>query len=420
MINPRTNSSLMPFQDALQAIQSNNQCLVETEDIPVYKALSRILAEDIISTINVPPADNSAMDGYALNTADWRPNQPLKVSQRIPAGTAPQPLEVNTCARIFTGAEIPAGADCVIMQENAIEQANDIEQENDIEKKSGTEKNSQVVFTQEPKPQNNIRPQGQDIRQGDVVFHKGQKILPQHIGMLANVGITDIRVYKKLKVGILTTGDELIPPGTPLQKGQIYNSNGPMLCTLIEQWGHKVEAYKHVIDDYDSTVTALTNMTRVCDFVLSCGGVSVGEEDHIKEVIEKNGTFALWKVAMKPGKPLLHAKLFNTPFLGLPGNPSSTLVTSHFFAKLALAISAGQKVSAPTGFPILAGFERNSTLKRDEFLRVNLEGDVATPHSQQSSGALHAACTCDGYLHIPANTKIEKGKPFTYFPFYCF
>lgn len=397
-----TPSTLIPFQEALHSLEAASKCLVDTQTIAVPQALSRILAENIIAPIDIPPAPNSAMDGYAVNSKDWQPEQAMMISQRIAAGAIAQPLAPNTCARIFTGAEIPAGADAVIMQENA------------------KETNNQVTFTQAPKPQENIRPQGQDIHQGQIVFQQGQQLTPQHIGMLANIGLTHITVYKKLRVGILTTGDELVTAGTPLQQGQIYNSNGPMLCALMQKWGYEISAYQHVMDDYDSTLQALHNMAKTSDFILSSGGVSVGEEDHIKSVIQANGTLSLWKIAMKPGKPLLYAELFNTPLLGLPGNPSSTLVTGHFFARLALSVSAGQKANLPESFLVLAGFERKKTLKRDEFLRVNLTDNIAMPHAQQSSGALHAACTCDGYLHIPANTAIEKGKQFAYFPFYSF
>lgn len=395
-------SQLISFTEALHTIQNQCQCLVETETIELTNALNRTLADDIIAPINVPPADNSAMDGYALNVDDWQADKPLPVSQRIAAGSVTQLLSANTCARIFTGAEIPVGANAVVMQENAL-----LEGDN-------------VLFSKQPKQGDNIRPQGQDTQKGDVVFQKGLKLEAQHLGMLANLGLSNIVVFKRLKVAILTTGDELITAGEPLKQGQIYNSNGPMMSALVQQLGHQVSHYQHAVDDPDTIESTLKTMAESADYIISSGGVSVGEEDHVKAVIEKNGVLSLWKIAIKPGKPLVHGKVFDTPFLGLPGNPSSTLVTFHFFARLALAISAGQYASLPAGFAIEAGFDREKVIQRDEFLRVNIHDNIAIAHPQQSSGALHAACVADGYLHIPAGSSIKKGKRFTYFPFSSF
>ena len=277
-----------------------------------------------------------------------------------------------------------------------------------------------VSFQNTPIQNENIRPQGQDIKKGAQVLSKGLRLEAQHLGIIASLGINQIKVFSCLKVGILTTGDELISAGSPLEKGQIYNSNGPMLQALVEKLGYKVASYQHASDNHEETETILAKMAVHCDIILSSGGVSVGEEDHVKNVIEANGELFLWKIAIKPGKPLVHGQVFNTPFIGLPGNPSSTLVTFHWFASIALAVSAGRKVKAVQGYQIASGFSRKNAIKRDEFLRVSIYNGKAIAHPQQSSGALSAACHSDGYLHIPAGIKVEEGTLYNFYPFSSF
>lgn len=398
-----SSSPLLPFTEALSTIQRNSQQLVATQSIVLEQSLGRVLAQDIIASIDIPPAANSAMDGYVMRFEDWQADKTFTISQRIPAGVAPTPLTENTVARIFTGAEIPANADLVIMQENA--QLDD---------------NGDVSFSQTPVQHDNIRPQGQDVQNGSVVLKKGIRIEAQHIGIIASLGIKQINVFNTLKVGILTTGDELVAPGGGLEKGQIFNSNGPMLKALVEKLGYKVASYQHAADKHQETEDILAKMAPQCDIILSSGGVSVGEEDHVKNVIEANGELLLWKIAIKPGKPLVHGQVFNTPFIGLPGNPSSTLVTFHWFATIALAVSSGLTVKPAQGFDVKAGFSRDKAIKRDEFLRVSLVDGKAQAHPQQSSGALSAACHSQGYLHIPAGEKISLDKVFTFYPFSSF
>ena len=393
-------AALLAFEDALEEIKRSASILVEQQTIPLINALGRILAEDVIAGISVPPHDNSAMDGYALASQDWQNGKRFTVSQRVAAGQHPQPLMPGTCARIFTGANIPSGADTVVMQENA-------ELEGD-----------KVIFTKPPTSSDNIRPLGQDIQAGQTVVKAGDKITPMHIGLLSSLGITNISVYKPLQVGILTTGDELIPPGNTLNTGQIYNSNGPMLSALVTQAGHQVKHCLHAADTVKDTKNALQTLMKSCDVILSSGGVSVGEEDHVKGVLEELGKVHLWKIAIKPGKPLVHATLDGVPFLGLPGNPSSSLVTYHWFARLLLSICAGQTAERTQPYLVDAGFNRSKTIQRDEFLRVSIGNDgLAYAHPQQSSGALLAACESQGYLHVKANTQIEYGHSYSFYPF---
>ncbi|MCB5162037.1 molybdopterin molybdotransferase MoeA [Marinomonas algarum] len=393
-------STLLAFEDALSNIEASAHVRVGTIDTPLHHATGRIIATDIKAPIAVPPSDNSAMDGYALAFNDWQVGKAFTVSQRIAAGQHPDPLEKGTCARIFTGANIPPGADTVIMQENAqvIEDT--------------------LAFNDRPEQGSNIRPAGQDMQIGQTVMQKGDKVTPIHIGLLSSLGLTHITVYQVLRVGILTTGDELVSVGAPLQQGQIYNSNGPMLSALVTQSGHQVSQCLHAIDTPEATEAALNTLLSCSDVILSSGGVSVGEEDHVKRVLETLGTLHLWKIAVKPGKPLVHASIKGTPFLGLPGNPSSTLVTYHWFARLLLAVCSGATPSRPRSYPVDAGFTRSKTIRRDEFLRVSIGKDgLAYAHAQQSSGALLAACESQGYLHIKANTPIEYGHSYPFIPF---
>lgn len=393
-------STMLTFEDALQEIKQSATLRVVPQTIALSNAAGRILAKDIVADIFVPPHDNSAMDGYALASGDWQADKAFTISQRVPAGQSAQPLVPGTCARIFTGANIPSGADTVIMQEDA------------------KCVDDHVAFAHPPKKGDNIRPKGQDMQAGQTVIKAGEKISPMHIGLLSSLGITNITVYKLLRVGILTTGDELIPAGETLKAGQIYNSNGPMLKALVTQAGHQVEQCLHAADSPEDTEAALKTLLQSCDVILSSGGVSVGEEDHVKGVLEKLGTVHLWKIAIKPGKPLVHATLEGIPFLGLPGNPSSTLVTYHWFARLLLSICSGQKAELPPSYLVDAGFNRTNPIQRDEFLRVFIGQDgLAYAHPQQSSGALLAACESQGYLHVKANTQIEYGCSYSFYPF---
>lgn len=395
-------TQLMPFEQAIQHIQQSLETMVKAEQVPLQHALGRILAEDILAPINVPPAANSAMDGYAVHAADLKLSQCLPVLQRIAAGETGTPLAPMSCARIFTGAEIPKGADAVVMQENT------------------EQTDAGIQFLKTVQPFENVRPAGQDISKGSLVFAKGRRLDAIDIGVLASLGFPSIHVFSVLKVGILTTGNELRAQGETLESGQIYNSNGPLLEALVFSAGHQVSQRLHAQDSVVATETALQSLTECSDIVISSGGVSVGEEDHVKNTIEKNGTLHLWKIAIKPGKPLVYAKVFNTPFIGLPGNPSSTLVTFHLFARIALGTAAGAVIQTPSPFPIICDFERKSNQSRDEFLRVYVAHGRATLHPQQSSGALLAASYTDGYLHMPAKHDVTRDSVFNFYPFNSF
>ncbi|WP_235015546.1 gephyrin-like molybdotransferase Glp [Oceanicoccus sp. KOV_DT_Chl] len=329
-----TTSPLMPVEEALTKIIASAQPLAEFESVSLLLALGRVLAEDQRSTIDVPPCDNSAMDGYAFcfkdiaasGTARNSSNESreLVVSQRIAAGAIGKPLKAGTAARIFTGAAIPEGADTVVMQEdtNAFGEAIRII--------------DTVKFGQ------HVRPKGQDIRAGGLVMAKGRRLQPQDIGLLASIGMTSVKVYRQLKVAVLSTGDELVEPGQTLAEGQIYNSNRYTLTALLTAMGCEVLDGGIVADDFERTCQQLKQLSSQADVIISSGGVSVGEEDHVKAAVESLGELALWKLNIKPGKPLAFGTVNGTPFFGLPGNPSSVFVTFCLLAKPYLLAAMGR------------------------------------------------------------------------------
>jgi len=391
---------LQPVEQALDTLLSSAQAITETEIIPVAQALGRVLSEDQLSTVDVPPADNSAMDGFVFNSVAPTENQhiTLPISQRIPAGVAPQPLQPGSAARIFTGAEVPIGADTVVMQENC-EWTDD-----------------KVTVLVAPKTGDNIRPQGQDIQSGSIIISRGHRIKPQDMGLLASVGIAEVPVYRKLKVAILSTGDELIEPGTELQPGQIYNSNRYTLAGQMNALGFDYLDLGIVPDDLEATEQALRKAANEADCIVTSGGVSVGEEDHVKACVEKLGGIDLWKLAIKPGKPLAFGNVLGTPFLGLPGNPAAVFVTCAIVARPYLLKTQGANDILPTPIQVTANFDRPKPAKRQEYLRAKLTLDengeaCAELAGNQSSGVLSTASVGNGFAIHPLGDTIKKGDP---------
>ncbi|WP_286240335.1 molybdopterin molybdotransferase MoeA [Neptuniibacter halophilus] len=395
-----TQPGLIPFDEALQRLLQGSQCAVETELVALHEAAGRVLAESPMASVAVPPADNSSMDGYALNTADLSDqNAVIPVSQRIPAGTAPQPLLPGSCARIFTGAEIPPGADAVVMQENtrALDRG--------------------IQLTQTVSVGENIRCAGQDIRQGQEVLPAGQRLQPADLGMLASVGLAQVKVYRRLRVAILSTGDELVEPGSPLAAGQIYNSNRYILTGLLAGLGMEPVDIGCVADTREATLEALQRAASGADVIISTGGVSVGEEDHVKACVEQLGSLSMWKIKIKPGKPVAYGEVQGTPFLGLPGNPTSTLVTFCLLARPCLLKLQGAGFKPPLTLQLPAGFSRGRKNQRQEYLRVRVEEGALVPFSNQSSGVLMSASWADGIAVIPPETEVRQGDPTAFIPF---
>ncbi len=384
---------LIPIDIALADLLAKTPLSTEIESVPVADAVGRVIAEAPQAAVDVPPADNSSMDGYALNIADLNDEgeTALSISQRIPAGQAPQPLQAGSCARIFTGAEIPEGADAVVMQEQTR-----IEGE-------------KVIFPAGVKAQQNIRPRGQDIQQGSVVIKAGTRLQPADLGVLASTGLAEIRVYKPLRVAVLSTGDELIEPGEPLAPGQIYNSNRFLLAGLLRQMGMEVVDLGRVADTAEDTERALRDAADSADVILSTGGVSVGEEDHVKGVVEKLGQLDLWRIKIKPGKPLAYGQVLGKPFFGLPGNPASSLITFCLLARPCLFRQQGAALPAPLEFELPAGFTRTRAIGRQEYMRARYENGVVQPFSNQSSGMLSSASWANGLAVIPPDTTVAEG-----------
>ena len=364
--------------------------ILEVESVALADADGRVLAEALVAGLDLPPWDNSAMDGYALRLADWQ-GEPLVVSQRILAGMAPEALLPGTCARIFTGAPLPAGADCVEMQENAEVLAD-----------------ARVRFTQRLKLRQNVRPQGQETRVGELVLEAGTRLGPIEQGLIASLGIAQLNVRRRPRVAVLSTGDELIEPGQPLGAGQIYNSNRQLLIGWLQRLGCTVLDAGILPDDLDKTRAALAALREV-DLILSTGGVSVGEADFLGAVLREEGELTLWKLAIKPGKPLTCGHFRGVPVLGLPGNPASTLVTFGLLARPYLLRRLGVAQVEPLGFAVPAGFTWSRPGKRREYLRARMENGRAVLYPNQSSGVLRSAAWADGLVEVLENSTLSEG-----------
>ncbi|NAS72431.1 molybdopterin molybdenumtransferase MoeA [Pseudomonas syringae pv. actinidiae] len=390
--------TLLPVEEAIARLLAMAEATQITERQRVSLAdAERVLAVDLVSTLDLPPWPNSAMDGYALRQADWT-GEPLTVSQRIFAGQAPEPLAPGTCARIFTGAPMPEGADCVEMQENADVQAD-----------------QRVRFSEPLSVGQNIRPQGQETRVGDSVLAAGTRLGPIELGLAASLGLAELEVIRRVRVAVLSTGDELIEPGQPLGPGQIYNSNRVLLCSWLKRLHCEVVDAGILPDDLLQTRAALASLHDV-DLILSTGGVSVGEADFLGHALREEGELTLWKLAIKPGKPLTFGHFRGVPVIGLPGNPASTLVTFALLARAYLLRRQGVMDVAPMQFPVPAGFVWTRPGNRREYLRGRLEQGRAVVYRNQSSGVLRSAAWADGLIEVREGTTVAEGDWVSFIP----
>jgi molybdopterin molybdotransferase len=396
-------ASTLSFDDALAFLLERARPVqdIETSDLPA--ALGRVLAGPVVSSHDVPPWDNSAMDGYAVRVADVSDagETRLRVSQRIPAGHRGGPLVPGTAARIFTGAPVPDGADAVVVQEDCREEAGD------------------VILSGRVRPGDNVRPRGNDIRAGSEVVGRGERLRPQHLGLAASVGAARLEVYRRLRVTLFSTGDELVEPGLPLGEGQIYNSNRYTLRSLLGMLGCEVRDLGIVADDFDATRRALAEASATTDVLLTTGGVSVGEEDHVKGAVRSLGRLDLWRIRVKPGKPLAFGQVGEADFVGVPGNPVSAFVTFLLFVRPFLLRRMGVLRPEVPRFSVPADFRHDRAGKRREFLRARLiagsDGTArATLFPRQGSEVLSSIAWADGLVELLEGKVVAPGDPVGY------
>lgn len=387
--------SLIPVNAAIQQLTARARVLVGIETVSLLSSLGRVLAEDIVAPNSVPAADNSAMDGYAVRAADVSAGVALRISARIPAGTVGKALVSGTAARIFTGAPIPEGADAIVIQENTELQG------------------EQVLLNIAPKKGDHIREAGQDIQAGSTILAKGRRLRAQDIGLVASVGCHEISVYEKLQVGVMSTGDELVEPPAALAPGQIYNSNHYTLQALLLQLNMQPVDLGMVADTPEATIAALQRGHETADCIVSSGGVSVGEEDHVKAAVESLGKLELWRLAIKPGKPLAFGSVAGTPFFGLPGNPVSGFVTFMLIARDYLLRCQGCTETELMTVYGEADFEVKGGARR-EYFRVQLHFDksgrgTVTDFRNQGSGVMSSVSWANGLAEIEIGQTVSKG-----------
>ncbi|MBL8307164.1 MAG: molybdopterin molybdotransferase MoeA [Rubrivivax sp.] len=402
---------LLPLDEALARLEAGAGAFVltQTERLSTFEALGRVLAEDVRSLLDVPPEDNTSMDGYALRAADVpAEGTVLSVAQRIPAGQVGQPLLPGTAARIFTGAQVPAGADAVVMQELC-------------EALPG-EGLGRVKVNAVPTPGQWVRRRGEDVQAGAAVLARGQRLTPQALGLAASVGAGELTVLRRPRVAIFSTGDELQMPGETLRPGAIYNSNRFMLRALAQAAGCEVHDGGIVRDTLDATRAALREAAQRADLIVTTGGVSVGEEDHLKPAARAEGELHDWQIAMKPGKPLAFGQIRRGDgsaalLLGLPGNPVSAFITWLLAVNTVLRTMQGLPGGLPAALHLRAAFDWPRPDKRREFLRVRLNGDGELERfANQSSGVLTSTVWADGLVDNPPARAITRGDVVRFLP----
>jgi molybdopterin molybdotransferase len=396
---------MLSFEQALERLLAAAQPVAEIRSQPLTAAAGRVLAVAQRSTVAVPPLDNSGMDGYAVRCADVpAAGVCLPVSQRIPAGMVGTALQPGTAARIFTGAPVPAGADAVVMQELCEHGA------------------AGVVINHVPRPDENIRRAGEDIAIGAEILKPGIRLRPQDIALAASAGLPELPVYRRVRVGVFFTGDELVQPGEPLPPGAIYNSNRYALCALVEGIGCAVRDLGTVPDTLPATRGALRRAAADNDLIITSGGVSVGEEDHVKAAVAAEGQLDMWKIAIKPGKPLAFGEVRRDDgkawFIGLPGNPVSAIVTFMVMVRPFVLRLQGVSDVTPRAFTMRADFDWPRPDVRAEFLRarINAQGGVEI-YPNQGSGVVTSLVWGDGLVVNPPGQAIARGDSVRFVPF---
>ncbi len=386
---------MLDFDQAQTLLANAAAPLARREHVGLDEAPGRVLAADLDATVDIPPADNSAMDGYALRLADWQPGTRLSIQQRCYAGDTPQPLKPGHAIRLFTGSLIPDGADVVVMQEDT------------------HEADDQVEITREPRPGQHIRQRGEDTLAGSPLLAAGTQLQAAHVALLASQGLASVPVFGRLRVGILTTGDELVPPGGARETAQIYNSNGPMLAALVRGMAADPALVLHARDTEEDLRGAFKTLLAECDLVLSVGGVSVGERDLVKPALAAlGGELSLWKVRMKPGKPVALAMIGDKPVVSLPGNPvSAYAVFAMLVSPLVRRMQGREELFPPVSrLPLRTEHPRQDS--REEFLRVQRraadDGNAElVPYGHQGSGVISSLPWSTGLARLPADVQVQ-------------
>ena len=410
-----SRAPLTPLEDALAAVLAQAQPLPGGAFVDLLQADGRVLAADCIAPLQVPPLDNSAMDGYAVRSAEVaQAGTVLPVSQRIPAGQVGTALQVGTVARIFTGAPLPPGADAIVMQEDCT-----------------VLDDGRVRFDAVPQPGQFVRRAGQDIALGSTALQAGLRLTPAALGLAASLGLAQLPVARRPRVALFSTGDELALPGSiapqDLPPGHIFNSNRYVLASLLQRWGCEVVDGGILPDDRAATHAALARAAEDCDLLVTSAGVSVGEEDHVRPVVEQLGALSLWKIAMKPGKPFAFGHVRRSGgdpaagrahFIGLPGNPVSSLITALVLLRPFVLALQGASVVQPPAHWLTADFEITQRDSRREFLRVrrNAAGQLEL-FANQNSGVLTSTVWAEGLVDNPAQTLIARGERVRFLPF---
>lgn len=396
---------MITYTEALSRLLDKAEPIQDTETIPLLYSTHRVLAEDIVSPIAVPGWDNSQMDGYAVRASDIAgasESTPVRlpVVDRIPAGDVGKKLSEGGVARIFTGAPMPEGADTVVPQEL-------VERDGDV-----------AIFKEALKEGAWVRRRGSDVEQGSVVVKKGARLTPAVIGMIASIGRAYVTVYRRLRVGIFFSGNELVQPGTPLPPGGIYNSNRFMIRSLLQTLGCEAVDLGNVPDTLDATIKAFEEASQAADVILTTGGMSVGEEDHIKSAVSQLGEINVWKVKLKPGKPLAFGQVLGVPFIGCPGNPVAGFVVFLMMARPFILRRMGLTDIDIQPLSVRADFDWTRPGDRQEFVRVrrNLQGGVDI-FPTQNSQVLSSCAWADGLVDIPVGTTIRSGDIVNYYPF---
>ncbi|WP_367274378.1 gephyrin-like molybdotransferase Glp [uncultured Tateyamaria sp.] len=390
-----------PVDEALADLRTRLSCVVGQEVLPVADALDRILATDITSARAHPPLPNTAVDGYGfLNGRGEGDHHIPLVAQHMPAGATPDAsVPAGTAIRILTGAALPPGVDTVILQEDV------------------TVEDGAIHFTGSIKQGANTRKAGEDVEAGDVIAQAGRRLTPADLALLSAVGVAEVPVRCPLRVGILSTGDELVQPGDDAGPGQIYDANRPMLRGLIARLGHVPVDLGHVVDDREALRARLDHGAEQADVIFTSGGASAGDADHVSALLNEAGAMALWRIAIKPGRPLALGMWQGKPVFGLPGNPVAAMVCTLVFGAPALSLLAGSDWQSPQGFMVPAGFAKTKKAGRREFSRARIRDGQAEVFASEGSGRISGLSWAEGLVELPDEAmSVEQGDLVRFIP----